>query len=230
MPDRRGSGMNAENRGHADSADQCVADAAAELGELLRRTGFTAAHVVGVSWGGKLAISLAARHPGQVAGISLVAPGLFPKIDLTASEKFSVAVSLVRGRDRLFDIPINAPRMFTSNPRWLAYLERDKLQLRQVTACFLLASRQLDRIVKRFRLSAWSGGVHLMLAGRDQIVNNHRTRTWFDALPWPDRRLTEYPNAEHTIEFEDNAAEFSRDLGEWIVARTPNRADGGYGE
>lgn len=226
MPDRRGSGRNAETRGHADSADQCLADAAAELHELLERTGCRVAHVVGVSWGGKLAVSLAARHPRQIAGISLVAPGLFPKVDLTASQKLSVAMSLVRGRDRFYDIPITAPRMFTSNPQWLAYLERDQLQLREVTAHFLLASRQLDRIARRFRYSAWSGSLHLLLAGRDQIVDNDRTRSWFDALPWPDRRLTLYPDAEHTIEFEDSAPEFTTDLGDWILARAAGSTSG----
>lgn len=220
MPDRRGSGLNPERRGHADSAEQCVDDAATALQILLDRTGFSAAHVVGVSWGGKLAVALASRCPRQVGSLSLVAPGLFPRVDLTGAEKFRVALSLMHGRERPFEIPINAPRMFTTNPDRLRYLEADRLKLREVSAAFLLASRRLDRVVRKFRHSDWAGPVHLILAGRDQIVDNARTRAWFHAVSCPDRRLTQYAEAEHTIEFEADPSQFLTDLAGWIAGRS----------
>lgn len=223
MPDRRGSGLNQEQRGHAASAEQCVDDAATALLTLLGKSGFSAAHVVGVSWGGKLAVALAAHCPRQVASLSLVAPGLFPRVDLTAAEKLRVALALMHGRERAFDIPISAPRMFTANPDRLHYLEGDDLTLRQVTAAFLLASRQLDRVVRLFGHSQWKGPMHLILAGRDQIVDNARTLDWFDALPHSDRLLTEYPEAEHTIEFEADPSRFLNDLTNWIARRGVGR-------
>nr|WP_281371477.1 alpha/beta fold hydrolase [Petropleomorpha daqingensis] len=54
-------------------------DAAAWLEELLAGLGAERAHLVGVSWGGYLALEHEIRHPGRVAAITLVdAAGLGP--------------------------------------------------------------------------------------------------------------------------------------------------------
>ena len=219
MPDRRGSGLNQEQRGHVASVEQCLGDARELLDALLQQTGRSSAHVVGVSWGGKLTVALAGSASDRVQTISLIAPGLFPKIDLATTDKFRVAIAMMNDRHRLFDIPLNDPRYFTANPARLTFLETDSVMLRQVSASFLLASRSLDRHVRRFPQTSFHGGVHLLLAGRDKIIDNDRTRQWFDALPSPDRRLTEYPTGEHTLEFEADPSRFLRDLTEWISSR-----------
>lgn len=219
MPDRRGSGMNRQRRGHVESVERCLADARESLSTLLEKTGFPSAHVVGLSWGGKLAVVLADSTPRQVASLTLVAPGLFPRIDLTAAEKFRVGVAMVNDRRRLFDIPLNSPHYFTANPERIRFLDNDACMLRQVSASFLLTSRRLDRRVRRFAQSSWRGGLHLMLAGRDKIIDNERTRTWLRSLPMPDQRVTEYHEAEHTIEFEPDPRQFLDDLAGWIRQR-----------
>ncbi len=220
MPDRRGSGRNREQRGHVASAKQCLQDGQDALAALLEETGLPSAHVVGVSWGGKLAVVLADAVGGRVRSMTLVAPGLLPKVDLTAGEKFFVAMAMLYEKDRLFDIPLNSARFFTANPRWIKFVEDDALKLTQVTAGFLLASRRLDRTVGRFPRSSWHGPVHLLLAGRDRIIHNEPTRQWLRGLPSADRQVTEYPDAEHTLEFEADPARFLDDLVGWIVARS----------
>jgi acylglycerol lipase len=219
MPDRRGSGMNQEQRGHVASVERCLSDARELLDTLLRQTAFSSAHLVGVSWGGKLTVAMAGSVPDRVRTISLIAPGLFPKIDLATTDKFRVAIAMMNDRHRLFDIPLNDPRLFTANPARIAFLEGDALTLRQVSASFLLSSRNLDRHVRRFPQSSCRGGIHLLLAGRDKIIDNDRTRQWFHALPSPDRQLTEYPTGEHTLEFEEDPSHFLEDLTTWISSR-----------
>lgn len=219
MPDRRGSGMNQEQRGHVESAIRCLGDAQEALQTLLRTTGFASAHVVGVSWGGKLASALAAASPEKVRALTLVAPGLFPRVDMTAAAKIRVAMALVNDRHRLFDIPLSDPRLFTANPDRIKFLEEDRLMLRQVSAAFLLASRQLDRRARHVRRSGWRGGVHLMLAGRDKIIDNERTQRWLVDLGFPDVRVSTYPDGEHTLEFEVDNSSFLKAMAEWIVER-----------
>ncbi|MFH1418568.1 MAG: alpha/beta fold hydrolase [Planctomycetota bacterium] len=218
MPDRRGSGLNTEHRGHAESAGQCVADAADALDALLNETGRADAHVVGVSWGGKLAVALADAAREKVRSLTLVAPGIHPKLDLSTADKFRVAVAMINDRSRMFEIPLNAARFFTANPKRIKYVEADDLKLLRLTASFLLASRRLDRTVRRFGGSTWQGPIHLFLAGRDKIIDNDKTREWLRGLPLADRRITEYPEAEHTIEFEPDPSGFFNDLASWIVA------------
>jgi alpha-beta hydrolase superfamily lysophospholipase len=225
MPDRRGSGLNQDQRGHVDSVERCLGDAQEMLDVLLKQTGFPAAHVVGVSWGGKLAVALAAAAPGKVRTLTLVAPGLFPRVDMTPVVKVRIAMAMVNDRHRLFDIPLNSPHYFTANPERIRFLENDVHLLQQVSASFLLASRHLDRRVRRFAKSPWRGSLHLMLAGRDKIIDNARTRDWLQNLPMPDQQITEYPEAEHTIEFEPDPRRFFDELTGWIEPRCGPASD-----
>lgn len=219
MPDRRGSGANGAPRGHYDSLDQCVSDTRHFLQLLLNQTGFASAHLIGISWGGKQVVELAMSQPGSVKSISLIAPGLFPRVDLSPLEKFRVGLSMVNERTKLFDIPLNDERFFTSNPERIAWLEQDRLKLLQVSASFLLTSRRLDKTIRGFGESDYRGAVHLFLAGRDVIIDNEATRRWFEALPSGDRTLTFYEHAQHTLEFEADGGRYFSDLVSWISAR-----------
>lgn len=216
MPDRRGSGRNRRDRGHAPSAARLLGDAVEALDELRRRTGVERASTVGVSWGGKLALNLVKICPHRVASLAMVAPGLFPIVDLPASEKLRVVWSALADRHRLFPIPINEPEMFTANPLRVAYIRDDPLRLREVTAAFLIASRRLDRFIAQ--ASSHPGvRAHLMLAETDRIIDNARTREWFRGLNWPHKTLTEYRNAHHTLEFEPDGCSYADDLAEWVA-------------
>lgn len=217
MPDRRGSGVNTNQRGHAESPRQCVNDAENALDALLNETGQSAAHLVGVSWGGKLAVTLADAAGPKVRSLSLAAPGIYPKLDLPTTDKFRVAMAMINDRARLFDIPLNAARLFTANPDRIKYVDEDDRKLMQVTASFLLASRRLDRRAHRFATSTWKGPIHLFLAGRDRIIDNDKTKAWIRGLPLADIRITEYPNAEHTLEFEPDPEQYFEDLATWIT-------------
>jgi len=218
MPDRRGSGRNERDRGHADSAAQLLNDAADWLGELQRRAGCARVHVVGVSWGGKLALNLYRLRPHDVASLTLVAPGLFPIVDMTLGEKLRVAWSALADRRHLFDIPINEPEMFTATPRWREFIAADPLRLRQVSASFLIASRRLDRFTRDAHEHP-GVPIHVFLAEHDRIIDNERTRNWLRRLEWPDRGLTEYKGAHHTLEFEPEGSTYVDDLVAAIPAR-----------
>lgn len=149
LPDRRGSGRNEVERGYTPSAWRLLRDAAEGLDELHIRTGLTRFHVVGISWGGKLALALHRYFPARFASLTLIAPGLFPKVDIPLMEKIRVGWSAIANRHAEFDIPLNDPEMFTANSARQAFIRNDKLALRKVTAAFLLASRKLDRYVQK---------------------------------------------------------------------------------
>ena len=149
LPDRRGSGRNEVERGHTPSAWRLLRDASEALDELHIRTGLTRFHVVGVSWGGKLALALYRYLPARVASLTLIAPGLFPKVDIPLVQKIRVGWSAITDRHAAFDIPLNDPEMFTTNPARQAFIRDDQLALRKVTAAFLLASRKLDRYAQK---------------------------------------------------------------------------------
>lgn len=208
LPDRRGSGRNERERGHVSSPGRWLRDCVECMNELHVRTGLSRFHVVGVSWGGKLALALRRYAPERVAGLSLIAPGLFPRVDLPFSEKVRVAWSMIGARQAKFDIPLNEPELFTDTPRWRDFIFDDPLRLRQVSASFLVASRRLDRYVAGVGRSDPGCRLHLFLAGRDRIIDNAATKAFVRRVGWKDREITEYEQACHTLEFEPDPEPF----------------------
>ena len=169
-----------------------------------------------MSWGGKLALAVRRFAPARVKGLALVAPGLFPLVDLPAFQKMRVGLSALTAPCAKFDIPLNDPDLFTANRERQAFIHDDPLKLTQVTASFLLASRRLDRYALAVRHDAAGCPLRVFLAGHDRIIDNVRTKDFVRRLRWPGRSIVEYRHAQHTLEFEINPESYFNDLVEWL--------------
>ncbi len=209
--DRRGSGRNEKDRGDAESAEQLIADARAARDELARRSGSGEHHVVGVSWGGKLAVAAYVDDPVGVSSLSLVTPGLFPLVGVSKSEMADIGFAMLYEPRSLIDIPLNEADLFTQVPRWRHFFDTDELTLRQCTAGFFLASRRMDKIVARFPQSR-PVPVHLLMAGDERIVDSEKTVRFVRELGWPVCRITTYDNVRHSLEFDGNPEIYFADL------------------
>jgi alpha-beta hydrolase superfamily lysophospholipase len=215
--DRRGSGRNTEARGHAASADQLIDDARAAGDALRQKSGFATHHVVGVSWGGKLAVAAHVTHPEHARSLTLVTPGIYPRDGATKAEKARIGFSMLYNPQQSFDIPLNDPHLFTSNPQWAEFFRTDPLTLRQCTAGFYLASRRMDKIIARLA-SSRAVPVHLLLAEDEHIVDNEATAALIRGLHWPRCRITTYEHARHSLEFEEIRESYWSDIMEFIRA------------
>ncbi|MBI4717948.1 MAG: alpha/beta fold hydrolase [Planctomycetes bacterium] len=213
--DRRGSGRNQFERGHAMSAEQLLEDARRARDELLRRSGFAEHHVLGVSWGGKLAVAAYVVDPAGVLSLSLVTPGLFPLVGVSRGEMARIGFAMLYEQRRLFDIPLDDAEFFTTVPRWKDFIATDPLTLRQCSASFFLASRRMDRTVARLR-HAPSVPVHLLVAGDERIIDSPKTERFFRDLNWPRTRITRYEHARHSLEFEGDPEVYFRDLVDFV--------------
>jgi alpha-beta hydrolase superfamily lysophospholipase len=211
--DRRGSGMNQQDRGDAPGFRRLLDDVA-EFLRPLRQTG-TPVFLVAVSWGGKLAVALQRRAPGLAEGVALLCPGLFPKVRPPFLQRLRIVWSRLVAPRRLFPIPLSDPELFTATPRWLQFLRDDPLSLRQATARLLVESVRLDGYL-RFVPKYVTAPVLLMLAGKDRIIRNDRTRRYVEKLASQDREVIEYPEAHHTLEFEPEPDRFIDDLIAWL--------------
>jgi alpha-beta hydrolase superfamily lysophospholipase len=217
FPDRRGSGANPEARGHAPSAERLVEDVAEVVGAIRRGGGRVV--LGGISWGAKLAVVASALGPEEVDGLVLICPGLEPRVGVGLREKLGVAGALATGQAarRLFPIPLADPALFTDNPDARQFIAGDPLSLRFGTAALLFASRVLDRMVRRAQRQVRCPAL-LMLAGRDRIVDNARTRAYFEGLGSRAKTVIEYPEAHHTLDFEPEPDRYVRDLVNWLEA------------
>jgi alpha-beta hydrolase superfamily lysophospholipase len=220
--DRRGSGLNQQDRGDTPTFQRLLDDVA----EFLRSPQVEAVQkpripvfLIAISWGGKLAVALQRAHPGLVAGLLLLCPGLFPRVRPPLVTRLGVLFSRPFAPSKRFDIPLNDPNLFTATPRWRDFIREDPFALRQATARFLLESFRLDRYLKRVAPSVTVPTL-LLLAGRDRIIRNDRTRTFVESFADPDKMILTYPEAHHTLEFEPDPERFLGDVRRWLDRHT----------
>ncbi len=219
--DRRGSGLNEAARGDAVHPDRLVNDVAQFLTWVRNSSGEGRPVVLlSVSWGGKLAALTAAQRPELVDALALLYPGIRAKIQATTSQHLLLSLADCLGkRKRRVPVPLGDSRLFTADPRFREFIDHDALTLREVTVGFLLANRRLDRM-----LADAPERIHcpvlLMLAGQDRIIDNRAMRGYFLRFASHKRKLIEYVDAEHTLEFERRREEFVDDLLHWLQRMT----------
>jgi alpha-beta hydrolase superfamily lysophospholipase len=213
--DRRGSGLNQEQRGHADNFHVLLDDLVLFTSRVRVQEPRRPIILVGVSWGGKLATALAKEHPQLVDGLVLICPGLFPKIEPPWYQQLRIVLARICGRYRHFTIPLTDPGLFTANPKWLQFLRTDPLSLHRATASMLVASRRLDWFVRDAPQKIDMPAL-LMQAELDRIIDCARTSAYFERFASKDKQVIVYQGAHHTLEFEPSPEPFITDLIEWI--------------
>ena len=215
FPDRRGSGANRLDRGHAPSSKRLVNDLTEQLAGLRNLAPKVPTVLAGISWGGKLVVLVAGRHPKLVDAFALICPGLHPRVDVTLKERLRIALAYLTNRKKTFAIPLSDPALFTANPQGQSFIANDPLGLHAATAGLLAASTFIDLAVKKMPPLIKQPAL-LMLAEQDRIVDNPRTLTYFNTIESKDRQVIEYPDGHHTLEFEPDPSAYARDLIAWL--------------
>ena len=204
---RRGSGLTAARRGDASSAGQLLGDVDAAVEHVRGETGSADVALLGVSWGGKLLTAHALQAAAPVTSLTLVAPGIVPRVDVPGRTKLAIAAARCLWPRKYFDIPLSDVSLFTDNPSMRDYLAADPLRLHRATARLLVASAMLDRMIARAAPGSLELPVTLILAKRDRIIDNAATAAVLRRLT-ADRVKVVQIDAAHTIEFEPDPAAF----------------------
>ncbi len=214
LADRRGSGGNTKDRGDTPSPGRLVEDVGELVTDLDARGSNLPTTLAGISWGGKLAVLASSRYPDRVRALALICPGLQPRVGVTRAERLRIAWAYFTNRRKRFPIPLGDPSLFTSNLEGQRFIANDPLGLRDATAGLLAASTLIDLAVRRAPRRVHQP-LLLMLASEDRIVDNIKTRAYFDRLASLDKTVIEYPGAHHTLEFEPDPSLYARDLSDW---------------
>ena len=208
---RRGSGDNTVARGHARSMGELLDDMRTACEFALADADTKQLHLLGVSWGGKLAAAFAAGAyaPDSVASLTLVSPGIKTRVDVSFTTKLLIAVSLLAWPRRRFAIPLNDVELFTDNALMRDYLREDPYRLHHATAKLLFVSRSLDRELSRAPPDSLGSPTTLILASRDRIINNAATEKLVKYLASKELQTVELDGA-HALEFESDPAPLYR--------------------
>jgi acylglycerol lipase len=215
--DRRGSGLNQQDRGHADHGMRLVHDVRQTIRFVRRQHGAeTRIVLLGLSWGGKIAAATAALTAGEIDGLALLYPGLTPRIQPTMLQRRQLQLARhFDVRHRPVPVPLSDPALFTDNHEARQFIRNDGDALHTVTTGFLNAGLDLDRILQQHK-SNIQVPVLLMLAGRDKIIDNQRTRHCVSGFGTPHLSTIEFPAASHTLEFEIDCTNFLQLLIRWL--------------
>jgi alpha-beta hydrolase superfamily lysophospholipase len=212
--DRRGSGLNAKQRGDIDCWRIWLDDVENYLDWL---GGDAPRILMGISWGGKLAAAVARHRPWLLDGLALLCPGIRARTKASAVQRQMLKLADRIGlKRRRVTIPLQDPALFIDDPAWQEYIGSDPLVLREITLRLANEDLKLDAYVADAAPHLCTPTL-LMLAGRDQIIDNEAMRAFFEQLSSSQKRLIEYPQAAHTLEFEPDTTSFFNDLSGWIV-------------
>ena len=213
--DRRGSGMNAARRGDTRNYKALAEDIKTFIEQLKGSRGMDRFHLVGISWGGKLAAVFALLFPELVRSQILMSPGIYSRVDFSTLDRVSILLHYLFSPGKLFPIPIDRPEMFTANPEKIEYIRSDRLSLHHCTARFFFASFRMEKLLAK-RVKDLATPTLVMLSENDAIVDNERLEDFFGRMGSSRKRLKVYEGAHHTLEFEKDPIPIFADVLEWI--------------
>ncbi len=213
--DRRGSGLNRENRGflsgYVDDYGTLLEDIRAFIAPLRER--YQRVFLVGLSWGGKLALGYGLTHPQDLDGLVLITPGLRAKVDVSFPNKLKIALLSPLNPGARVPVPIQ-PEMFTTTPLYLDYIRDDPLRLTSATVRFFWQSHRLDAYVDR-NIADNRLPVQLFLAAEDTIIDNDGVLELLRQGQEPGLDVLRYEDQTHSIQL-DAPQRLVDDMTDWI--------------
>jgi acylglycerol lipase len=213
--DRRGSGINRENRafasGDAASADQLLADLDRFVASI--EPHYERVVLVGFAWGGRLALAYDLAHPGRLDGLVLVAPDLAARSAPGPGDRLRLLGAATLAPTSAMAL-VDQPEHATADPVWRDYLQKDPLRLRQVTARLLVASDELEARIAREAPSRTTPTL-LVLAGQDPLVDNAAAVRLLEQGTAGTLRVSDHPDLGHAIPLEASAR-LTDDIRVWL--------------
>lgn len=219
--DRRGTGLNEEDRGDAPSAKALVDDVKTILDA--EHVAGAPLHLVGWCWGAVLAVNVAAEHESSFASLILMAPGLYPTEALQARMREQEEIR----RSSPPETPcLKSPileDMFTTGPHLAGFIAKDERRTQLFTPRFhsVMAKMAMGATL---RLGQLGLPMLVILADADLATDNAQTKRAFERLQRAKVSI-EHIQSAHGIQF-DAPEELARLLVSWVGAeRNDGRAD-----
>jgi alpha-beta hydrolase superfamily lysophospholipase len=175
-PDRRGSGHSTSPRGDVASFRQWFSDLSDVVQLAAHDYPSTPIHLVGHCFGANIALGavLSGATP-QARSVVMLTPGLYVLPTYSAWDKLRIGLSSFLAPATTFRVPQDDD-LFSRDPNVLAWIGRDRLGARSVTARALVqVNRMLDDL--RTQLPSLSVPTLVLEAAHDRLSDNVRNRT-----------------------------------------------------
>lgn len=209
--DRRGSGLNTEQRGHLISEAREVEDVASFLRGL--KSSYTRVHLGGWCFGGQVA-SIVAAHLAEeklLASLTLIAPGFVfterysdvLRLSTQAVLQVIETLGVTPSRDHAFvPVPLQISD-FTRDADWMQFVENDPLRLSRVTLGTVDVWNDLANRSRSGVLSQLGQLPVLAVFGKhDRLVDNDGAQAFLRQQLRGPAPIIEELDASHAVQFE----------------------------
>lgn len=229
-PDRRGSGLNADDRGHLSSLKVFVNDVESILRHISLTHPSAPLVLFANCWSAKAAAVIARRNhsyfdqaePVKLSGIVMTCPAIVTKADFDFMTKLKIAFHSFAGekyRRRTWPVPLTT-EMLTDNPTYLEFLHDDPLRLKLATASFFRETFILGLMAHKFAKQI-ELPLLLLQAENDQIVDVEKLKRWFERVGSSDKVWRLYSGATHSLDFDAKwFDDYTRVLTDWLIRRS----------
>jgi alpha-beta hydrolase superfamily lysophospholipase len=221
--DRRGSGINRENRGYVSGHINHYQVLFEDIHDFIAplRSRYRHVFLVGLSWGGKLATAYELEYPQDVDGLILITPGIKVLVDVSLPVKLKIVLYAQISPESPIASPIE-PEMFTTTPRYLDYIKDDPSRLTHATAHFYWQSSRLDSYLDS-NITALDIPTLLFLAGQDRIIDNAGVMETLKRGNSNKLTVIDYPEQTHSVQFDD-PDRLVQDMDHWLQQQLSNTA------
>lgn len=223
-PDHRGFGLSEEKRGHIESYDLFVDDAATVIRHAARRNPGRPIFLTGLSMGGHIALRTAARAGDGLAGVIALSPGFRLRQRPSWSQVVRCAwLGLVNPTRYLPTVVDQVPT--TKNQLHLDRALQDERFVRQYTARFYLEAiksiRKARDELRRLKVPAL-----VLMAGEDYLVCPKEARRFFECAGCTDKEFRIMEGMLHNLVAEPEMPEVVRQITQWMETRmAPAKAE-----
>lgn len=216
LVDRQGSGRSEAPRGDCKNYQVIVHDIEVVAEYLMNAYNYQKIIVLGHCFGAIPSTVYTMKNPDKVQALILSTPAIFTKADLSIQEKLEVFGSKISGKTVMIDTPIKEHSLFTTDPDYLDFIEKDTLKLSQATARFFFEIAHA-RIYINTHKKSLVVPVFMATAGKDEICDNVKNVNFFENIGSPDKTHNNYPEAVHILEYSSEKKQFFSDLEKWLI-------------
>ena len=213
--DRQGSGLSKAPRGDCINYKAIVNDIEFATDYLISKYKKQKVIVLGHCFGAIPSTIYSMTHPDKTEALVLSTPAIFTKADLSIHEKLEVFGSRITGKEVMINTPIEDHSLFTKDPDYLDFIEKDDLKLTQATARFFFEVAHA-RIYITSHKNTLNVPVFMATAGKDQICDNVKNVNFFEHIGSDDKTHKNYPDAVHILEYSSEKEHFFNDLKNWL--------------
>ena len=176
--DRRGSGASQGARGDIARYGDWFEEVAEVI--QLARAEYPAApvHLAGHCFGANVALGCALTRRPAIRSLIMLTPGFYIRPEYSGPDKLRILASGVLRPQARFPVPQD-DALFSRDPEVLAWIRRDSLGARTVTARCLLQSNRMIRWLRR-NVAKLEVPLLVLEAARDRISHTPRNRALLD--------------------------------------------------